>query len=891
MNGSGNDDYVFIDHNSKITIFQNVNTPPNTDYAGWYDRGVVLDLAGVPRKAIHLGDWNGDGFCDVIITDKATGALDVIHTYYDKASDSYTFGPRTRVVQSGCTQGWGVGVFDLGMQFADIDGDRRVDYLCLEPNGQVTGWLNKPGGLQWMNQIKFSVDKDRANHRWADVNGDGRPDFMWIDKFNGDTDVWYNMGERQISGSSFWWDPKGKQYQGSSSGPNLHFPNLGGQGRADMTEVNPKTGQGWTWFNSCPPGGDDGPVVDPGLPGLPSGGGNGEGGGGGGGGGGGSIPDDEKCSPNDMTYSSTRPSREGEYMRWLLMEPEYAATTTREYITIVNLTPHPFILESTHQYQMDGWDWDSIPPGKSRQNMAEQTGRVDANPVDTNGEAYYRIGDTGKKFQVRATTHIPDTYPRRVVFDLTGMGKGQREYKVPEQETSVTLVITGSNDYGFITSLSFGPGNWMNALKEVIKDRPLRHVVMPGSHDSGMSKLTGAILTGATSSNTQTQGLSTYDQLRMGARWFDLRVQTVHQVVPKCCDNYEFWTTHISDERAEVPIGQSGEHLDEVVDNINKFTSENPGEVIILQFRYLIGIRKVPSLGPIYWETKQKDEFFDKLRRINNRCGNIPTESKLGLTEKILTDRTVGSLMSSNGGKGCVFIFLNTAHLSNIAETDRVARSDGIYDRGDLPWSDGWPNKEDTKAVAEFNVNRWAEARGDVLVSQWLSTPNVLTSTFSYSVQAIAVLPTNPTLYWRGVPDMSPTAFPNVIMVDYIGQLLMNEQRWEELGAELYTLAIGLNLYMLSENCDISPRRSPLLPKRSASAFTAAPQPNNPLVSSWNGIIFANGTTIDNPPPTLHVGKLEILRNGTIFSNGTVLTEDIRNPEYEGPIHANLTSH
>ena len=125
-------------------------------------------------------------------------------------------------------------------------------------------------------------------------------------------------------------------------------------------------------------------------------------------------------------------------------------------------------------------------------------------------------------------------------------------------------------------------------------------------------------------------------------------------------------------------------------------------------------------------------------------------------------------------------------------------------------------------------------------------------------------------------------------MVDYIGQLLINDQ--EELGAELYTLAIGLNLYMLSENYDISPRRSPLLPPRqSANARItsfAAPKPkaNNPLVSSWNGIIFANGTIIDNPPPTLHLGQPEILRKGTVFSNGTVLTEDIRNPEYEGPI-------
>ncbi|KAK4162929.1 hypothetical protein QBC43DRAFT_214155, partial [Cladorrhinum sp. PSN259] len=258
MTGSGNDDYVFIDHNSKITIFQNVNTPPNTDYNSWQDRGVVLDLAGVPRKAIHLGDWNGDGFCDIIITDKATGALDIIQTSYNKTSNAYTFGARRRVVQSGCTQGWGVGPFDLGIRFADIDGDGRVDYLCLEPNGRVTGWLNKAAGLQWMNQIKSSVGKDRADHRWADVDGDGKPDLLWIDKFTGDTEAWYNMGQRDISGSSFWWESKGKKYLGSSAGPNLHFPNLGGRGRADMTEVNPKNGQGWTWFNGCLPAGDGG---------------------------------------------------------------------------------------------------------------------------------------------------------------------------------------------------------------------------------------------------------------------------------------------------------------------------------------------------------------------------------------------------------------------------------------------------------------------------------------------------------------------------------------------------------------------------------------------------------------------------------------------------------
>jgi hypothetical protein len=570
------------------------------------------------------------------------------------------------------------------------------------------------------------------------------------------------------------------------------------------------------------------------------------------------VPDDDDdgddgdlCSPDDKTFNSTSPSRPGDYMIWSLMdEPKKRGYT---YITIVNLTPHPFNLKRISYYQMNVFDWDTIPPGKSRQNLAVY-GQTDT-PVDTNGEAYYEIGDTGKKFVVRATTHIPDDHPTRIVFDLSGMGKGQREYKVPENTVPVTLVITGSNDYGFITSLSHGPGNWMNGIKEVIKDRPLRHVVMPGTHDSGMSKITRAISSFGSDVNTRTQSLSTYNQLHAGARWFDLRVQSVHDVM---AGDYVFWTTHINDETATTAVGGSGEKFDEVVDNINRFTSGNPGEVIILQFRYLIGIRSAPSGGPIYWGTDHKNDFFSKLRKINNRCGNIP---KLGPYS--FAERTVGSLMSTNGNKGCVLIFLDTAHLErNIPEADRVARLDGIYHKDDLPLTDAWPNKEYHKHVAEFNIDKWDDTRSKVLVSQWLSTPPGEVSTLVHSLEKYAVLANNPTLYWRGVPAMSPTAFPNVIMVDYIGEIVLGERDWDELGAELYTLAIGLNLYMLSENCEISPKRSQLLPKRSSNkARIASRQQDNPLVSSWNGIIFANGTIIDNPPPTLRVGQLETRQN------------------------------
>ena len=68
---------------------------------------------------------------------------------------------------------------------------------------------------------------------------------IWTDKFDGNARVYENVeylpdGER-VSGSRFRWNPKGLRYLGSSRGPNMHFPNLGGQGRADMVQVDPTT--------------------------------------------------------------------------------------------------------------------------------------------------------------------------------------------------------------------------------------------------------------------------------------------------------------------------------------------------------------------------------------------------------------------------------------------------------------------------------------------------------------------------------------------------------------------------------------------------------------------------------------------------------------------------
>jgi hypothetical protein len=193
-------------------------------------------------------------------------------------------------------------------------------------------------------------------------------------------------------------------------------------------------------------------------------------------------------------------------------------------LKIVNLTPYRFVVTGGSYYQFDVFDFADVQSGKARQNTVVYTTKVTTNHVDGDGEAYYRLEGTDKTFTIRGATRISDLHPCRTVVDLRGMGLGQREYGKPQQETSVTLVITGSESYGYISSLNFGPNNWMRQLYPVIRDRELRHVVMPGSHDAGMSTISKAWYGLGSSSNTQNQGLSIYDQLRVGSRWFDMRI-------------------------------------------------------------------------------------------------------------------------------------------------------------------------------------------------------------------------------------------------------------------------------------------------------------------------------------------------------------------------------
>lgn len=110
---------------------------------------------------------------------------------------------------------------------------------------------------------------------------------IWVDKFDGNGFVWYNRGRGDPaanSGSYFHWDKiTNAVYDGNHAGTCMYYPDLDGDGRADMHSITGTwTNQAETWFNRCPGlldvQGDDqsGSPTDPGLPPFPGGGGPGE---------------------------------------------------------------------------------------------------------------------------------------------------------------------------------------------------------------------------------------------------------------------------------------------------------------------------------------------------------------------------------------------------------------------------------------------------------------------------------------------------------------------------------------------------------------------------------------------------------------------------------------
>lgn len=194
INGNGMAEYVAVDTNQRFRFWWNDSSEgslfPTFDHQG---ANSYTPEAGADGAALRLGDIDGDiketgGGPDCMVVDRNGGVT--VYTWDGKADS----GKRMCMTKYDGVADVPLGDFVGGsadikqIQFADINGDARDDYLRIEPDGRVTVWYNKGFNtedgrkyLDWSAPKVISQPLDDPREiRFADIDGDGRADQIII---------------------------------------------------------------------------------------------------------------------------------------------------------------------------------------------------------------------------------------------------------------------------------------------------------------------------------------------------------------------------------------------------------------------------------------------------------------------------------------------------------------------------------------------------------------------------------------------------------------------------------------------------------------------------------------------------------------------------------------
>ncbi|MFI0234893.1 FG-GAP repeat domain-containing protein [Streptomyces sp. NPDC017086] len=242
LDGDGRADYILLDDGGGVRAWLNRGGDGN---GGWAYRGRIGNGNGAAPSQIRFADVDGDGRDDYLVVN-ADGEVDA---WFNRGGDTYD--------NNGFHPGWeehlqfargGTGEDSDWVDFADIDGDGRADYLKSDRNtGALTEWRNnggdRPGVNGWepRGQIarggldNYGDDPQFTLLRLADITCDGRADYLALHSGSGAVKAWVNNGGDHDGVDG--WGPLGQIAPGTGTG-GVEFADLDGDGRADYLVVS-----------------------------------------------------------------------------------------------------------------------------------------------------------------------------------------------------------------------------------------------------------------------------------------------------------------------------------------------------------------------------------------------------------------------------------------------------------------------------------------------------------------------------------------------------------------------------------------------------------------------------------------------------------------------------
>ena len=199
------------------------------------------------------------------------------------------------------------------------------------------------------------------------------------------------------------------------------------------------------------------------------------------------------------------------------------------------------------------------------------------------------------------------------------------------------------------TTTHVRPEFWMKDLWRVIGDRRLCDITMAATHDSGVYKLIHVFPPlGTNDCNTRAQEIKIEDQLKQGARRFDIRV-----AIWGADSN---WYLHHGTIKENHYFGAFGESFDAVLEKVREFASnsDHDNELIILEISHLLYVKPL-----LERDTDARVRYFthsekvDLRKKVQDALKDVMITSSDYFTR--LADRTLKDLVSGGRTVLCLF--------------------------------------------------------------------------------------------------------------------------------------------------------------------------------------------------------------------------------------------
>jgi len=417
---------------------------------------------------------------------------------------------------------------------------------------------------------------------------------------------------------------------------------------------------------------------------------------------------------------------------------------------LINATPYHWRRGYINGYQVHDWTvWpEYINPGESASvRVRSHGGSIGA---DSAAEVRYHLEGTSEPMALQVEYRKGDSHHVWVRFmeslrTLNNAPKTEHDLGFLNSPGGVGFVLAGTEGH-FLSNDP--PLNWMKATLPGIGHLPLRELAMPRSHHAGMWKAVAPIGAGVPS-NTLTQNDGLWDQIRNGGiRVLDIRATRWHD---------HFRESHASKVGILGWQGMFGAGVEEMIDIVNEFNREVPGELFIWDI-HMVARSADRHWQPLNdWET---NELYQLLKKLEHRVV-IPDNEDITWWP---LERLIGR------GKSAVIVRISSSWLLDHPKVKFPGGREGFATDRNFPLHDHWSAKNNVGSMVDDEIGAMASnrTRRDMAVfdMQWIITQDA--GQIFMPVKSIMVLnePAWRTLYREFWDALTDESYPNWLTMD-----------------------------------------------------------------------------------------------------------------------------